>query len=75
MKRTPIDVAILAILSRQNAVLCDVARSGGRDNYDHLRSHGHHHATIRRCIKIGYLSEPKRRVYELTGDGQNECTE
>lgn len=73
MKRAPIDKAILVMHDRQNAVLRDVARSGGRDNFDHLSSHGHHHATIRRCIRIGYLSEPKRQVYELTGDGRNAC--
>lgn len=73
MERAYIDRAILAILDRQDAVLRDVVRSGGRDNYSHLRSHGHHHATIRRCLKAGYLTEPKRRVYELTDDGRSAC--
>ncbi len=74
MERAHIDQAILAMLDRQDAVLRDVVRSGGRDNYTHLRSHGHHHATIRRCLKIGYLTEQRLGVYELTKDGQKACT-
>lgn len=70
MQRDRIDVAIHAKLDRQLRLLRDVSRSGGRDNFDHLKSHGHHHATIATAVQSGYLKEPARRRYELTESGR-----
>lgn len=69
MPRPSVDWAVHQMLSRQDALLRDVRRSGGRDNYDHLKSHGHHMATISRAIRQGYLVEVKPRTYMLTEAG------
>lgn len=64
------DIAIETILFNERALLRDILRSGGRDNYDHLKSHGHHHSTIRRAIHIGFIKEPEPRRYRLTKAGR-----
>ncbi len=73
MKRMPIDQAQLAQMARREALLRDIARSGGTDRWDHLRSHGHHHATIARAMRQGYVMSPKRHQYILTYDGRCEA--
>ncbi len=71
MDRPSIDQAVLQMLDRSAALLLDVVRAGGRDDYEHLRSH--HHATIRRVIRHGYLIEPNWRRYEITDAGRRVC--
>jgi len=60
-----IDGSTIAMLGRADALLRDITRSGGRDTYDHLKSHGHHHSTIRRALRCGLIREPRRRIYEI----------
>lgn len=55
-------------IDRLAALLRDVKRSGGRDVWDHLKSHGHHRATVRSAIDRGYLRELVDDRYELTDD-------
>lgn len=54
---------------RRQAVLRDVARSGGTDIWPHLSSHGHHFSTVRSCVRSGHLREIRAYVYELTSEG------
>lgn len=61
-----------AQVDRREHLLRDVVRSGGTDNWDHLRSHGHHIATIRSAISDGYLAHLASRVYQITDAGR-EC--
>lgn len=73
MLRPRIDAAVIAQLDRLTYLLRDVVRSGGRDGWGHLRSHGHHYATILRAVRQGYLKHlyPKSFGYEITQDGKN----
>ena len=56
---------------KRQALLRDVIRSGGKDNWSHLHSHGHHFPTIRSAVNSGYLSEPRRYHYEITDAGRS----
>ena len=55
-------------IERMAALLRDVKRSGGRDRWDHLRSHGHNFHTLRSAADRGYLRELVDDRYELTDD-------
>jgi len=59
----------MAQVDRAMAVLRDVMRSGGNDRWSHLHSHGHRHATVRSCVKRGWLQEPYPYTYEITASG------
>lgn len=71
MRRERIDVAIHAQLDRRTRLLRDVVRSGGKDRWSHLRSHGHHYATILSAVQQGYLNflYPASYFYEITESG------
>jgi hypothetical protein len=69
MRRPSIDKAALAQLDRQSALLRDVIRSGGKDRWSHLFTHGHRYPTVRKAIRDGYLSEPRPYHYEITQAG------
>jgi hypothetical protein len=72
MKRPRIDQAIHRQLDRLTSLLRDVVRSGGRDTWSHLFSHGHKFPTVLSAIRQGYLKEPlsSSRYYELTENGR-----
>lgn len=59
--------------ARARAVLRDVLRSGGQDRWSHLMSHGHNYATVRSCVKRGWLAEPMAYSYEITVSGIQEA--
>lgn len=63
------DFAIDQILRRRAAFLRDIIRSGGKDSWDHLKTHGHHHATRDSCLRIEYISGDKRR-FVITDAGR-----
>lgn len=58
---------------RARSVLRDVLRSGGKDRWSHLMSHGHSYATVRSCVKRGWLTEPMLYSYEITFSGIQEA--
>lgn len=70
MKRDRIDVAGIAQIDRREALLRDVIRSGGRDRWSHLFSHGHKFPTVRSAVRDGYLTEFCAYKYEITDAGQ-----
>lgn len=70
MNRQYIDQAVRRQLARLEAVLRDVQRSGGKDTWSHLFSHGHAYPTVRSAIKQNYLTEPHAYHYELTPSGR-----
>lgn len=55
-------------IERMASLLRDVKRSGGADRWDHLRSHGHHFATVLSATDRGYLRELLDGRYEVTVD-------
>jgi len=55
-------------IERMASLLRDVQRSGGKDRWDHIHSHGHLYATVRSAVVRGYLREPSRYHYEATSD-------
>jgi hypothetical protein len=59
-----------AQLARLASLLRDVARSGGKDRWSHLHSHGHKFQTVNSALRQGYLREPQSYNYELTEDGR-----
>lgn len=64
------DRYVLAQVRRKEFLLRDVARSGGTDTLDHLRSHGHHHSTIRAAFRSDELRRIRRRGHvRLTSAG------
>lgn len=69
MKREYIDAAVHRQIDRLTALLRDVDRSGGRDRWSHLFSHGHKFPTVRSAVRQGYLAEPSAYHYELTLSG------
>ncbi len=69
MKRERIDAAIHAQLDRRTRLLRDVVRSGGKDRWSHLFSHGHHHATLLCAVRQGYLNFAGLG-YEITESGK-----
>lgn len=69
MRRERIDVAAHAQLDRRTRLLRDVVRSGGKDRWSHLFSHGHHHATLLCAVRQGYLNFAGLG-YEITESGK-----
>lgn len=64
------DTWALAQVLRADAVVRDMARSGGVDNNVHLRSHGHHSSTIQSLIRRGEVTSfPMSGSLELTHAG------
>jgi hypothetical protein len=55
---------------RRTSLLRDVVRSGGRDRWPHLRSHGHHFPTILAAVRQGYLTFEPSHVFEITESGE-----
>jgi hypothetical protein len=51
------------------AILRDVERSGGTDQWSHLHSHGHHFMQVTACVSRGDLREPYAYQYALTEAG------
>ena len=70
MIRPRIDRAIHAQLDRRTALLRDVVRSGGKDCWSHLFSHGHRFPTVRSAVGECYLREPIAYHYEITQSGK-----
>ena len=71
MQRPRIDRAIHAQLARLTSLLRDVERSGGKDRWSHLHSHGHKYPTVNSALRQGYISEPQSYCYELTESGRS----
>lgn len=69
MQRDRIDKAIHAQIYRLTALLRDVVKSGGKDTWSHLFTHGHKHPTIRSAVKQGYLKHERAYRYEITEAG------
>lgn len=57
-------------IERMASLLRDVQRSGGRDNWPHLHSHGHRYSTVMSAVTRGYLKVMNGTAYEyeLTDD-------
>ena len=70
MRRPRIDVAIHAQLDRRTSLLREVVRSGGRDRWSHLHSHGHHFPTVLAAVRQGYLKAEPSYVFEITESGE-----
>lgn len=70
MNRDRIDAAAHAQIDRLTYLLRDVVRSGGKDRWSHLFSHGHRFPTVRSAVKQGYLQEATAYHYELTDAGR-----
>jgi len=70
MKRPRIDVAIHAKLDRRTSLLRDVVRSGGRDRWSHLHSHGHRFPTVLSAVRDGYLKAEPSYIFEITEAGE-----
>ena len=70
MDRPRIDRAIYAQLDRLAYLLRDIERSGGRDAWPHLFSHGHKMPTILSAMRQGYVREPHTHRYVLTANGR-----
>jgi hypothetical protein len=51
-------------------VLRDVIRSGGRDRWSHLNSHGHAYSTVQSLVRRGLLLETRVYHYEITEAGR-----
>ena len=77
MKRPYINQAICRQLARQEYVLRDILRSGGRDNWDHLKSHGHAFASILALIREGEVRalNISRRRFEITAAGRRHIAQ
>ena len=52
------------------AILRDVYRSGGRDTWSHLHSHGHHFQQVRAAVNRGDLTASGRYHFVLTDKGR-----
>lgn len=52
------------------AILRDVVRSGGVDNWSHLHSHGHHFTSVKACISRGDLTRIRAYHYAITEAGR-----
>lgn len=50
-------ISVCQQIERMASLLRDVQRSGGTDRWDHLKSHGHSHSTVRSAVLRGYLLE------------------
>ena len=55
-------------IERMGALLRDVKRSGGKDHWSHLHSHGHSYSTVTSAVLRGYLREIGAYRYETTDD-------
>lgn len=75
MRRPRIDVAVHAQLDRRTSLLRDVVRSGGKDGWPHLHSHGHHFASVKHAVNSGYLNEIRAYEYEITESGERYLAE
>lgn len=71
MERERIDRAIRNQLDRRTHLLRDVVRSGGRDRWSHLQTHGHHFPTILSAVRNGYLKVEPSYIYEITDAGRS----
>lgn len=54
---------------RRACLLRDIARSGGIDRWDHLRSHGHSAMTILAAVRRGLVRNEAPK-FILTDDGR-----
>lgn len=70
MIRQRIDQAVRKQVARKEALLRDVRRSGGKDNWPHLFSHGHAFPTVLSAVRHGYLSRPGHSYFCLTESGR-----
>lgn len=75
MRRPRIDVAAHAQLDRRTSLLRDVVRSGGKDLWSHLHSHGHKFASVKHAVNYGYLNETRPYEYEITDSGKRYLDE
>lgn len=75
MQRPRIDVAAHAQLDRRTSLLRDVVRSGGKDRWSHLHSHGHKFASVRHAVNYGYLKQVAAYEYEITESGERYLAE
>ena len=71
MQRPRIDRSIHAQLDRLMSLLRDIERSGGKDRWSHLSSHGHKYPTINSAMRQGYVRQPQPYHYELTDAGRS----
>lgn len=55
---------------RALSVLRDVLRSGGKDVWSHLHSHGHSYSTVRSLVARQLLLETSYCHYELSERGK-----
>lgn len=74
VRRERIDVAAHAQLDRLTGLLRDVVRSGGKDRWSHLHSHGHHYATVLSAVRQGYLNF-MGLGYEISDSGKRYIDE
>lgn len=52
------------------AILRDVIRSGGRDRWSHLHSHGHHFKQVLACANRGDLEQLGPYEWRITSAGR-----
>ena len=52
------------------AILRDVVRSGGKDRWSHLHSHGHHFKQVMACVHRGDLKSSVSYEFEITDAGR-----
>ena len=71
MKRDYIDVGVNAQIDRRERLLRDVIRSGGKDTWSHLFSHGHRFPTVKSAVSSGYLVKIRADHYEITDAGRS----
>lgn len=69
MKRPRIYQAAHAQFDRKVRLLRDVVRSGGKDTWSHLFSHGHKFPTVRLAVNHCYLTETRPYHYEISESG------
>lgn len=70
MNRERIDRAAIAQFDRALSALRCVERSGGKDRWSHMFTHGHKFPTLRSLVAKGYLNEPNPYHYEMTDEGR-----
>lgn len=55
----------------RHAILRDVLRSGGRDHWSHLHSHGHHFKQVLAAVNRGDLEPLGPYEWRITPAGRN----